>query len=105
LKTVTCPPWSTAVQDVVEAQETELTSSPASMLPNAVQLEPFHFVAFSALTAIQKVFDRQDTETNGEPPLAPSKAVHELPEYLAASPASSTAAQNEELGQDTELSE
>jgi hypothetical protein len=94
------------MQEVVEAQETELTSSPPpSIVPRPVQLKPLNVAAAVALAARQKLPDRQDTETKGEPPLAPSNVVHEPPEYLAAIPTSSTATQKAAVGQETEVSE
>lgn len=103
MKATACPVWSTATQLTVDAQETELTPAPETPIAAwLIQFAPLKVASASAsaLTARQKAFERQDTETAGEPAAKAPQA----PGYLAASPNWSTVAQKDEPTQDTEFS-
>lgn len=89
---VTAWAWlSTARQNTVVGQETEVSDPPGSIITGALQADPSKLSAWPALsTATQNVTDAQLIALSVSPGSIAAGALHSLPSYIAARPAAST---------------
>jgi hypothetical protein len=101
---VKAPVAPTPTQKLAELQDTEVRlPSVESTWTGLDQADPSNVYALPELsTATQNEAETQETASNWPTASTPVKGVHELPSYVRASPALSTAAQKPAVGHEIE---